>query len=317
MEPGLSIRKGCETMDIILVSQRLAKARTLTVSVPQLALLSLLALGGVVALTTALNFALLQYAAQSKVPYLSRLLATAQSEPTQRDIDVRDNLNAMAVRLGQMQAQLLRLDTLGERLAKLAGFRPHDFMFGQTPGQGGAPSSLPSQDLSFGDLTRQLDVLTRQVDDRGDKLGVLESMYTMDSARRKLTPTVLPVHAGSNSSNYGWRIDPFNGQRAFHEGIDFLAEHGTPIIAAAGGVVVYSDFHPQYGNMVEIDHGNELVSRYAHASKRLVKAGDVVLSGARIAEVGRSGRSTGTHLHFEVRHRGVPQNPAHFLRLPG
>ena len=110
--------------------------------------------------------------------------------------------------------------------------------------------------------------MTRQVDDRSDKLGVLESLLTHDSARKKLMPTVLPVRAGWHSSNFGWRIDPFNGQQAFHEGIDFMAEHGTAIHAAAGGVVVYSDFHPQYGNMIEIDHGNDLVSRYAHASKR-------------------------------------------------
>jgi murein DD-endopeptidase MepM/ murein hydrolase activator NlpD len=305
-------------MDIILVSGRLAKARTITVSLPQIALLSLAALGTIVALTTTLNFALLRAAANFQMPYVQRLLASVYQERTDRsDFYLRENLNAMAVRLGQMQAQLLRLDTVGERLAKLAGFRPQDLMFGHTPGQGGAVSSLPSQDMSLGDLSHQLEVLTRQVDDRGDKLGVLESLFTVDSARRKLVPTVLPVQIGWHSSNYGWRIDPFNGQRAFHEGIDFLAEQGTAIVAAAGGVVVYSDFHPQYGNMIEIDHGNDLVSRYAHASRLLVRAGDVVLSGARIAEVGRTGRSTGTHLHFEVRHRGVPQNPAHFLRLPG
>ncbi|HEX2826721.1 MAG TPA: M23 family metallopeptidase [Burkholderiales bacterium] len=305
-------------MDIILVSGRLARAKTLTVSLPKLALAGVLALGLIVTATTAVNLVALRYAAELKVPFVNRLFSLAEPGQPQRELDVRENLNAMAMRLGQMQAQLLRLDTLGERLAKLAGFRPQDLMFGQTPGQGGAPSTIPSQDLSFGDLSRQLDALTRALDDRGDKMGVLDSLYTMDSARKKLIPTVLPlVMGGWNSSNYGWRIDPFNGQRAFHEGIDFIAPAGTPIRAAAGGVVVYSDFHPQYGNMVEIDHGNELVSRYAHASKRLVKVGDVVLSGALIAEVGRSGRSTGTHLHFEVRHRGVPQNPAHFLRAPG
>lgn len=305
-------------MDIILVSQKLAKARTIKVSAPQLALLALGLVTLVVALTTTLNLVLLRYAADSKVPYFTQLLASVQpSDYERQESYLRENLNAMAVRVGQMQAQLLRLDTLGERLAKLAGFRPQDLMFGQKPGQGGAVSSLPSRDLSLGDLTQQLELLTRDVDDRGDKLGVLESLFTLDSARKKLVPTMLPVQAGWNSSNYGWRIDPFSGQRAFHEGIDFIAEHGTAIHAAAGGVVVFSDFHPQYGNMVEIDHGNDLVSRYAHASKRLVRAGDVVLSGARIAEVGRTGRSTGTHLHFEVRHRGVPQNPKHFLRLPG
>ena len=304
-------------MDIILVSRRLAKARTVTVSLPQVALFALAALGLVAAVTTVLNVALLRYAADIKAPYLHRLLALSDPRTSERDLDLRDNLNAMAVRLGQMQAQLLRLDTLGERLAKLAGFRPQELMFGQTPGQGGAVSTIPSRDLSFGDLSRQLDALTRALDDRGDKLGALDSVYTIDSARKKLIPTVLPVQAAWNSSTYGWRIDPFTGQRAFHEGIDFIASAGTPIRAAAGGVVVFSDFHPQYGNMVEIDHGNGLVSRYAHASKLLVKAGDVVLSGALIAEVGRSGRSTGTHLHFEVRHRGVPQNPADFLRAPG
>lgn len=305
-------------MDIILVSDKLAKARTVSVSFPLVALAALALVCAVIALTTAANYTLLRYAADQRLPIVRDLLAGIQEEETARSESyLRETLSTMAVRVGQMQAQLLRLDTLGERLAGLAGFRPQDLMFGQTPGQGGAVSSLPSQDLSLGDLTRQLDQLTRQVDDRGDKLGVLESRYTSDSARKKLVPTALPVLNGFHSSNYGWRIDPFTGQRAFHEGIDFIADHGTVVRAAAGGVVVYSDFHPQYGNMVEIDHGNDLVSRYAHASKRLVKVGDVVLSGATIAEVGRTGRATGTHLHFEVRHRGVPQNPTQFLRLPG
>jgi murein DD-endopeptidase MepM/ murein hydrolase activator NlpD len=305
-------------MDIILVSARLSKARTVTVSAPQLAFLGLAAAGLLIALTTALNYALLRYAVEAKAPHVYELVASVRVEEALRDRTyLRDSLNAMAVRLGQMQAQLLRLDTLGERLAKIAGFRPQELMFGQTPGQGGAASSIPSQDLSLGDLSGRLERLTREVEDRGDKLGVLESLLTADRARRKLIPTVLPVNAGWHSSNYGWRIDPFSGQQAFHEGIDFLGESGTAIHAAAGGVVVYAALHPHYGNMVEIDHGNDLVSRYAHASKLLVKVGDVVLSGARIGEIGRTGRATGTHLHFEVRHRGVPQDPALFLRMPG
>ena len=178
-------------------------------------------------------------------------------------------------------------------------------------------SALPSQDLSLGDLSQQLDLLSRQVEDRGDKLGVLESLLTLDSARKKLVPSIPPVQANWHSSSYGWRIDPFSGQRAFHEGIDFMAEHGAPIQAAAGGVVVYSDFHPQYGNMVEIDHGNGLSTRYAHASTRAVKVGDVVMRGAKLGEVGRTGRATGTHLHFEVRRNGPPQDPARFLRFAG
>jgi murein DD-endopeptidase MepM/ murein hydrolase activator NlpD len=272
----------------------------------------------VVAAAAAMNYLILRVAADFNVPYLQTMVLSAQQEQHEKTQSyLRENLNAMAVKLGQMQAQLVRLDTLGERLAKLAGFKPQDLVFGELPGRGGAVSSLPSQDLSLGDFTRQLDSLTRQLDDRGDKLGILESLFTLDSAKKKLIPTMLPVEGGWYSSNYGWRIDPFTGQRAFHEGIDVMAEQGTTIRAAAGGVVVYSEFHPQYGNMIEIDHGNDLISRYAHASRRMVRVGEVVLRGAKIGEVGRTGRATGTHLHFEVRQRGAPVNPSQFLRLPG
>jgi murein DD-endopeptidase MepM/ murein hydrolase activator NlpD len=288
------------------------------VSLPQIALVGLGALAAVIAFTTVVNYGVLRYAAELNVPLVNALFPSIRrDDPARTESYLRESLNAMAIRMGQMQAELLRLDSVGERLAKLAGFKPQDLMFGHKPGQGGAHSSVPTHTLSLADLTQQLDILSRQVYDRGDQLGVLESLYVADSARKKLIPTTQPVQGAWHSSTFGWRIDPFSGDRAFHEGVDFMAEHGAPIVAAAGGVVVYSDFHPQYGNMVEIDHGNGLVSRYAHASKRLVKLGDVVLSGAKIAEVGKTGRATGTHLHFEVRHRGVPQNPAQFLRLPG
>ena len=305
-------------MNIILVSGKLARARTISLGAPQMGVLGLALAVSVIALAAAMNYLMLRVASDFNVPYLQSMLLSAQQEQHERTQSyLRENLNAMAVRLGQMQAQLVRLETVGERLAKLAGFKPQDLVFSEPPGRGGAVSSLPSQDLSLGDFTRQLDALTRQVEDRGDKLGILESLFTFDTAKKKLVPTMLPVEGGWYSSNFGWRIDPFTGQRAFHEGLDVIAEQGTPILAAAGGVVVYSEFHPQYGNMIEIDHGNDLVSRYAHASRRLVKVGDVVLRGRKIGEVGRTGRATGTHLHFEVRQRGAPANPSQFLQLPG
>jgi murein DD-endopeptidase MepM/ murein hydrolase activator NlpD len=305
-------------MNIILVSGRLAKARTITLSWPQLALIGASGIAAVIALAATLHYLTLRIATERDFPYLKSLLLSSQERQHEKNQSyLRENLNAMAIKLGEMQAQLMRLDTLGERLAKVAGFKPQDLMFGETPGRGGAVSSLPQYDLSLGELTRQLEWLTRQLDDRGDKLGILESSLTLDNARKKLVPTMLPVQGGWYSSNYGWRIDPFNGQRAFHEGIDVIAEQGTAVHAAAGGVVVYAEYHPQYGNMIEIDHGNDLITRYAHASKVLVKVGDLVLRGVKVAEVGRTGRATGTHLHFEVRQRGVPVNPVQFLRLPG
>jgi murein DD-endopeptidase MepM/ murein hydrolase activator NlpD len=127
-------------------------------------------------------------------------------------------------------------------------------------------------------------------------------------------PTIPPVDVRWNASSFGWRLDPFTGQNAMHEGIDFLSETGTPIHAAAGGLVVAAEYHHQYGWMLDIDHGNDFTTRYAHTSKLLVKAGDVVRRGQTVAEVGSTGRSTGAHLHFEVRYKGVAQNPNRFLQ---
>ncbi len=304
-------------MNIILVSGRLTKARTLTLDVSHLVLGATAALLALLILALGLQYFMLRYASSVNSPLLNTLILSAQQEQNEKTQSyLRENLNAMASKLGQMQAQLLRLDTLGERLAKTAGFKPQEFMFDQPPARGGAVSTLPTYDLSLGDLSRQVDLLTKQMDDRTEKLGILDSLMLVDSAKKKLLPSVLPVEGGWYSSNYGWRIDPFNGVRAFHEGMDFMAEVGTRAHAAAGGVVIYSDFHPQYGNMIEIDHGNGLITRYAHLSKRLAKIGDVVLSGGKIGQVGSTGRATGPHLHFEVRQNGAPLNPARFLRLP-
>jgi murein DD-endopeptidase MepM/ murein hydrolase activator NlpD len=158
--------------------------------------------------------------------------------------------------------------------------------------------------------------LRHQLDERTDQLGVLEALLVADSANRKFMPTLAPVVDGWFSSNFGYRIDPFSGMQSFHEGIDFPAEAGTPVVAAASGKVVESGYQPHYGKIVAIDHGNGLVSRYAHASEVHVNEGDLVVRGQRVASVGSTGRSTGPHLHFEVRLNGVPQNPARFLRTP-
>jgi murein DD-endopeptidase MepM/ murein hydrolase activator NlpD len=213
-----------------------------------------------------------------------------------------------------MQAQLTRLDALGERLSSLAGFRPQDFRFSEAPGLGGAaPTLMPPQNLSLAEFSDKLSTLARSVESRNDMMGVLEAQLFEQAVKKKMLPTMMPVKAPYNASGFGRRVDPFTGQWAMHEGIDFLADAGAPIAAAAAGVIVFSGFHPQYGYMVEVDHGNDLVTRYAHASKLYVKEGDVVQRGHKIGEVGSTGRSTGPHLHFEVRYRGAAQNPSKFL----
>lgn len=306
-------------MNIILVSGHLAKARTINLGVKHALIAGASMLVLILAAAGMLNVVALRFASELHLlPFLqSRVLPSQQARQEEQESYMRDSMNAMAKRLGEMQAQLLRLDTLGERLAKLAGIKGAEFQFNEVPGRGGAPSTLPNRDFNLKDLSSHVDVMFRKLDDRGDKLSALESLYTIESAKKKLLPTMLPVIGGSYSSNFGWRIDPFTGQHSHHTGIDFSGAMGAPILAAAGGVVISAEYHPSYGNMVEIDHGNELITRYAHASRLLVKPGDMVLRGARIAEIGSTGRSTGAHLHFEVHQRGVPVNPAQFLQLPG
>lgn len=266
-------------------------------------------------LTFSLYYFSLQHAAEIKNPYLQALVVKAQQQETQKSqLYLQDNLSALAVKLGQMQAQLLRLDALGERLAKTAGFKAQEFNFDHPPGQGGAMSTQPQGEFSLGEVQERLRLVSVRVEDKADQLAILEAMISQESQKKTRLPTAAPVSAPWRSSDFGWRIDPFTGRKAFHEGVDFTAEVGMPIRAAAGGVVVYSDYHPEYGNMLEIDHGNGLVSRYAHASLRLVKVGDIVMKGQEIAKVGSTGRSTGPHLHFEVRFKGAAQNPARFLQ---
>ncbi|MBL0291573.1 MAG: M23 family metallopeptidase [Betaproteobacteria bacterium] len=305
-------------MDIILVSGATSRARTLTLDWRHLVAGSLALISLFIVFTLLFNYVTLRYAAATQHPLLRAIvLADQRQEALKTQQVVQGHLTAMAIRMGELQAQMLRLDGLGERLARLAGLKPQDMPAmqpGRVPGRGGAESSLPSRQVSVDEFAELLGKLARQVDQRTDQLGVLEALLVQDSANRKFLPTLLPILDGWHSSNFGYRIDPFTGTQSFHEGIDFPAETGTPIFAAASGKVVEAGFHPQYGKVIEIDHGNGLLSRYAHASQVLVQDGELVVRGQRIGAVGSTGRSTGPHLHFEVRLNGVPQNPARFLQ---
>lgn len=303
-------------MHIILVSNRLATAKSIRLGARHLLFGFVLLAATILTLSSSLSWLAFRHAAEIKLPLLQTLLLSAQEHETQKTQDfMRENLNAMAVRLGEMQAQLMRLDALGERLVALAGIKPQEFRMSEPPGRGGAlPSNIPVQNLSLNEFTSQLDALGKQMENRSDHLGILENRLFDAKVRKKLMPTIPPVDVRWNASSFGWRLDPFTGQNAMHEGIDFLAETGTPIHAAAGGLVVAAEYHHQYGWMLDIDHGNDFTTRYAHTSKLLVKAGDVVRRGQTVAEVGSTGRSTGSHLHFEVRYKGVAQNPNRFLQ---
>jgi len=302
-------------LQIILISDRLARARSVTLAARHLVASVLLALLAMLAGAAGMYWLTLRYAVEMPLPAFQKLVLAAQEAEAERSrAFVQQNLDAMAVKLGEMQAQLTRLDALGERLTSVAGVR--DIKFSAVPGLGGATTTtMPPQNLSLGEFNDKVATLSRQLENRNDMLSVLEAQLFEQALRKKMLPTMMPVSAPYNASAFGRRIDPFTGQMAMHEGIDFLAELGSDVGAAAAGVVQYAGMHPQYGYMIDIDHGNDLVTRYAHLSKLFVKEGDVVQRGRRIALSGSTGRSTGPHLHFEVRFRGVAQNPAKFLQV--
>lgn len=297
-------------MNIILVSDRWAKSRSINFGLKQAVWLMLLLFGGVIAAAIVLQMTLLRFAPES----LGQVSLVQGDEQQNQRTYQRSNLDTLSVKLGEMQARVQRLDALGGRLVKLTGMKPAEFQFDQPPAQGGPLLVLNNRQMTEASLSQQLESLTRLVDDRADKLVALETLLMQNQLSKGLLPSSAPVNEGFYTSNFGWRVDPFTGKTAMHEGVDFMAEAGTTIHASAGGVVVYADSHSQYGNMLEVDHGNDIVTRYAHASRLWVKVGQVVRRGDKIAEVGSTGRSTGNHLHFEVRYKGIAQNPERFLK---
>ncbi|HZW22205.1 M23 family metallopeptidase [Noviherbaspirillum sp.] len=301
-------------MQIIVLHPRLS-AKTLTLTRWHLTLLFLVFLSSVIFVAFFLYYLTFRHAADLNIPFVREVLATAtQDDASKKDKYVKENLAAMAMKLGEMQAQLMRLDALGERVQGLAGVKPQEFNFRELPGRGGAePSSPQGKPLSMSEFQQLLDAMARDVEHRADYMNVVESALMSHKIKSKLLPTIPPVNVSYNASGFGWRFDPFTGRQAFHEGIDFAAASGTPIVAAAGGVVIASEYHPQFGNMVEVDHGNDIVTRYAHCSRLGVKVGDIVRRGQHIADIGSTGRSTGSHLHFEVLVKGVQQDPHKFL----
>jgi murein DD-endopeptidase MepM/ murein hydrolase activator NlpD len=297
-------------MHLIITDAWLARSRAIHLSGTKLILAGLALSFSLMLVAAALYHWVFLKGAREGWPIVGSLVKlVVKDEIDQRDRFMRENLDAMARRLGEMQAKMTQLESLGERVSGLAGVNPAEIK--GTPGRGGVLVSGPS--LSMEELQATLTELEQQGSRRLDLMTVMESRLFDQRIRRSMVPTQPPVAGVAMGSAFGWRIDPFTGRSALHTGLDFSADPGTPIVSAAGGVVVTQEYHPAYGNMIEIDHGNDLVSRYAHASRIFVKKGDLVKRGQKVAEVGTTGRSTGAHLHFEVLVQGVQQDPQKFL----
>jgi murein DD-endopeptidase MepM/ murein hydrolase activator NlpD len=222
------------------------------------------------------------------------------------------HLNALARRLGELQAEMLRLNALGSRLTHLAKLDPREFNFSEAPGIGG-PERPVSVVTSAPNTLEALDKISRQLETQREKLTALESVLLDKELSTRITPSGWPVDGGWVSSGFGLRADPFTGHQSHHEGVDIASRLGSPILAMGDGVITWSGEKQGYGSLVEVTHESGLISRYAHTRANLVKVGDRVSKGQAIALVGSTGRSTGPHLHFEVVRNGVAVNPARYL----
>lgn len=246
----------------------------------------------------------------AQVALLQQQNADQKAELVATRDQAQREVNALAARLGELQAQANRLNALGERLAQAGKLDDGEFDFEAPVGIGGPG---PASDMPATDLLSGLDKLDNQFSSSGEQLSVLESLMFNRQLEQDATPSRMPIANSYVTSRFGRRADPFGRGGQYHKGIDFHARTGDPVTAVADGVISYAGVRSGYGNVIEIDHGNGYVTRYAHNSKLLVHVGDLVRAGQQVAKAGSTGRSTGAHVHFEVWENGRVVNPRKFL----
>lgn len=306
-------------MEILLVSKARGRIRRITVGWFTLALVgALFAVSGAALFYSGAQFAVERSArVTTSRPYDVVLDLHREKIRQQRMIDnmrrtINANLDALGARLGQLQAHVTRLNALGARLAKMANLGD-DFNFSTVPPIGGPVDPASLKAMRIPDLTAQLQQLSLELDDRDDQLEAMVSLLTGRRLQKEVFPTGEPVRTGYISSGFGRRTDPISGKIEFHKGMDFAGHAGAPVLAVAAGVVTWAARRTGYGNVVEINHGNGYVTRYAHNKKNLVHIGETVEKGQVIALMGSTGRSTGPHVHFEVVKNGVVVNPDRYI----
>lgn len=249
------------------------------------------------------------------------LIAAYQDEIKQQRSQIDDarataeaNLNALTMRLGQLQAHVTRLNAMGQRLTRLSGMDKGEFDFENPPAVGGPVSENEQSEVTLPDFMGQLDSLSREIGDREEQLAILEGVLMNRSVQEDTYPAGRPLLNGWISSHFGQRTDPFTGKLDYHKGLDMAGKEGSDIVAVASGVVTWSGPRYGYGNLVEITHGNGYVTRYGHNKENVVKVGETVKKGQVVAKLGNTGRSTGPHVHFEVWRNGRTVDPIRYVR---
>ncbi len=307
-------------MNIILVSDPRKAPRGIDLRHPRQRMLALGALAAVALTLVTLGMALswLVYSprdhALAEVRALRAQLSAQQAEIGSVQRGSQRDLNALAVKLGQLEAQSLRLGALGERLARAGKLDGGEFNFDAGPALGGPEVPLQQAGALPQHIDRGLTALRLRFDAQQIQLGLLERLLLDRKVDAAAQPSGMPVANGFIDSYYGPRTDPFTGGHEFHTGLDIDASAGTPITSVARGIISFAGVRNGYGNVVEVDHGNGYLTRYAHAEKLLVHVGEAVRTGQVLALVGSTGRSTGPHVHFEVWYRGKVINPLAFVQ---
>ncbi|MHB1240671.1 MAG: M23 family metallopeptidase [Gammaproteobacteria bacterium] len=245
---------------------------------------------------------------------MTQAVASQQGQIQRAERNARDNMDALALRLGQMQAGMIRIDALGERLVEMAKLDKGEFDFSQPPAEGGPKDPAELESVSVPDFMASLQMLSAQLSDRDQQLQVLENLLMHRKLQEEVLPAGWPIQHGWISSYFGRRTDPFTGRPEFHPGVDFAGKEGSPVDAVAAGIVTWAGSRYGYGNLVEIDHGNGYATLYGHNEKLLVHVGQKVAQGQEIAQMGSTGRSTGPHVHFEVRYYGKAINPVKMVQ---
>ena len=236
-----------------------------------------------------------------------------QAEIAEARQSAQADIDALTLRIGQMQGQMLRLNALGGRLVSQSDLDKGEFDFDAVPAMGGPEDVMNRQSLPLVDFLSMLEQLETEMMDREQKLSVLESLLMSRSLSERVMPSGRPVEDGWLSSRYGKRNDPFTGKQDFHKGLDFAGKKGSEVIAVGDGVVSWAGNKTGFGKLIEIKHGNGYTTRYGHNQSHMVKVGDTVKKGQQIALMGSTGRSTGPHVHFEVLHNGKSVNPSSFI----
>jgi hypothetical protein len=301
-------------MNVVFFSRSIGKARHLNLSHPfTLALVTVAALAVVIAI-----FALGLHIGESSMARMALLHPGAAVRAQQAEVaalksQLQDRVDALAMRLGMMNAHVIRLNALGKRLTQMAHINSREFDFDDDPPQGGSESDGRGRGAQVPDLTLMIDDLGRRIDSRSGQFSALENVILGRQLSLEIKPSGRPVREGYISSYFGERMDPFNGEDAFHKGVDFASDAGADVLAVASGIVTWAGPREGYGNLVELNHGNGYVTRYAHAARTLVTVGDEVERGQAVAVVGSTGRSTGPHLHFEVLKDGRQIDPMAFV----